>query len=180
VALGEFLHNKELNVEQADTAVSEVNSADPTYGTVAGQSASSTIGVTDRTTPQEMAYAGVLSHQVSVIADSMSRFGVLSGSPRLDDDAWRQKVSTELAIWKGTYREASDADPPPRLALLNADYVKALAEYNAAADDCADALNQEDVGLMKRANDELMAGNQELQQVYADFSQLNRGEIPSS
>lgn len=73
-----------------------------------------------------------LSESMSV---SMDIVGDLLQDPQLGSEQWRNRVATEMLIWRANYNDAQKLVPPGDLATFHDVFVRALERYASASQD---------------------------------------------
>ena len=104
-------------------------------------------------------YTNELHLQTEELGGSLTHFRELTSNPQINDENWRLKVATTLAIWQVIYSEAQAMTPPPSLQGFHAKYVEALGRFDSAADDLANGIQNHDQELIDRASDKIHEAN---------------------
>lgn len=115
-------------------------------------------------TAAEEAYRMKVVSQTDALAKSFSRFAVLCNNPKFFDSGWKIDVAMELALWKVSYTEAKKWTPSARFQKFHDKYISALAQYDSAANDAADGIDDIDSSLIQRAINKTNEGSRLLKE----------------
>lgn len=97
----------------------------------------------------EAQYRTALSQQSHSLGQSLHRFALLAGSPRIADQKWRIDVAAELATWRIAYEEAQRFTPPSKWTAVNQCYCESLRTLNEGGKKFAQGIDHYDARSVK-------------------------------
>lgn len=103
-------------------------------------------------------YPGAVRGQVTLLGGSLQRVNALFDEPKVDDRAWIDQVTAELALWRLLYRDAQALTPPAEYATFHERYLVALALLDGAAEDVRVALDTGDAQRLADGSDKIRQG----------------------
>jgi hypothetical protein len=117
-----------------------------------------TVAPTPTPAPAVEDYPGTVRGQVTLLVGSLHRVDTLFDEPKVDDRAWRDQVTAELALWRLLYRDAQALTPPQEYAAFHEQYLAALALLDGAAEDVRVALDTGDQQRLADGSDKIRQG----------------------
>jgi hypothetical protein len=115
------------------------------------------------------AYESAVLSQSDALSVSMGRFAVLAQNPQFYDGQWKIEVSTELAVWRATYRDAQAMAAPSGYEAFHRKYMAALSQFDAAASKVARGIDTINPDLIEDASADMDAGTRLIDEAMDEF-----------